>query len=201
MAKNKADRQAAMAANTGGEAAADEVKQDMTQDSTADAKNESAETQTAEGGEQTTTETLVADPAPAAAATEPAKGKSIVPSKYAGKYKDGGSSPTSQFIKEQCVGKEGFEFSAFFQLCRLNGIPEEQVKRYESDIAEKKHGAQGRARMTLRNMLATIARKNGKLKAQDGSEKEVVEAKAPVTGAAAKAQETAAAAPQEGASA
>lgn len=129
----------------------------------------------------------------ASAATEAKVSKSIVPTKYAGKYKDGGSSPTSLFIKEQCVGKDGFEFTAFFNLCRLNGIKEEEVAKYEAAVAAKAQGANGRARMTLRNMLATLARKNGKLKAQDGTEHDVVEAKVAVSGAAAKAQEQAAA--------
>lgn len=177
MGKNKAERQAAMAANT---------------ENTENDAGAQTDPNPAEGGEQTNTEAQTdPNPAPAVAATAEVKAKSIVPAKYAGKYKDGGSSPTSQFIKDQCVGKDGFEFSAFFQLCRVNGIAEEQVKRYEGDIAAKKHGAQGRARMTLRNMLATIARKNGKLKKQDGTEQDVVEAKQAVSGAAAKAQETA----------
>lgn len=128
-----------------------------------------------------------------APATETKVSKSIVPTKYAGKYKDGGSSPTSLFIKEQCVGKDGFEFTAFFNLCRLNGIKEEEVAKYEGQVAAKTQGANGRARMTLRNMLATLARKNGKLIKQDGTEQEVIEAKPAVSGAAAKAQEQAAA--------
>lgn len=128
-----------------------------------------------------------------APATEAKVRKSIVPAKYADKYKDGGSDALSNFIKEQCVGKEGFEFTAFFNLCRINGIAEAQVAKYESAVASKAQGANGRARMTLRNMLATLARKNGKLKAQDGSEQDVAVAKPAVSGAAAKAQEQAAA--------
>lgn len=131
--------------------------------------------------------------APAVEATEPKVSKSIVPAKYAGKYKDGGSDALAGFIKEQCVGKDGFEYTAFFQLCRLNGIAEDQVAKYESAVASKAQGANGRARMTLRNMLATIARKTGKLKAQDGTEHDVAVAKPAVSGAAAKAQEQAAA--------
>lgn len=177
--RNKADRQAAMAAP--GEEQKDDTVQTTDNPTTGDGDA---------GIAVTDPNPAQADPSPNPAQT--AKGKSIVPSKYAGKYKDGGSSPTSMFIKDQCVGKDGFEFSAFFNLCRINGIAEDQVKRYETDIAEKKHGAQGRARMTLRNMLATIARKNGKLKAQDGTEHDVVEAKAPVSGAAAQAQANAA---------
>ena len=115
--------------------------------------------------------------------------KSIVPAKYAGKYKNGGSDPLAEFIKEQCSGKEGFEFPAFFSLCRLNNIPEEQVSKYEAAIAAEAHGAPGRARMTLRNMLATIARKEGKLKGLDKKDHEVVVAKPAVSGAAAKQAE------------
>lgn len=118
--------------------------------------------------------------------------KSIVPSKYAGKYKDGGSDPLAEFIKSQSVGKDGFEFPAFFTLCRKNGIAEEKVAHYEKLVADKAHGAEGRARMTLRNMLATPARKNGKLVALDGSEVAIDLPKPAVSGAAAKAQENAA---------
>lgn len=122
----------------------------------------------------------------------PTEKKSIVPSKYAGKYKGGGSDALAAFINEQCTGKEGFEFSAFFALARKNGLPEEKVSHYEGQIAEKRHGAQGRARMTLRNMLATIARKNGKLVGLNGEETDIDLPKPAVTGAAARAQEQAA---------
>lgn len=129
--------------------------------------------------------------APVAEATEKST-KSIVPGKYAGKYKDGGSDALAEFIKSQCVGKDGFEFSAYFELCRKNGIAEEKVAHYEGLVASKAHGAEGRARMTLRNMLATPARKNGKLTALDGSEVAIDLPKPAVSGAAAKAQENAA---------
>lgn len=163
MAKNKADRQAAMAENTVQDTA--EVVQDTVD--TADTADTATPT---EGGD------IV-------------KGsKSIVPSKYAGKYKNGGSDPLAEFIKSQCVGKDGFEFSAFFQLNRINGIADEKVKHYEDQVAAKLNGANGRARMTLRNMLATIARKNGKLKNLAGEDVEVVVPKQTVSGAAAKQQ-------------
>lgn len=89
--------------------------------------------------------------------------KSIVPAKYANKYTKGGSDELANFINDQCTGEEGFEFTAFFQLCRKNGIPETQVQKYENLVVDKLHGANGRARMTLRNMLGTIARKTGHL--------------------------------------
>lgn len=130
-----------------------------------------------------------AAPATEAAATT----KSIVDRKYAGKYKAGQRDALGTFIDEQCVGKEGFEYPAFFNLCRINGVAEAQVDKYEKIVADKAHGGQGRARMTLRNMLATIARKNGKLKAQDGTEHEVKVEKQAVSGAAAKAKEDSAA--------
>jgi hypothetical protein len=124
---------------------------------------------------------------------EPKERKSIVPAKYAGKYSKGGSDVLAEFINGQCTGKDGFEFTAFFQLCRMNGLPEEQVAKYEQAVADKAHGANGRARMTLRNMLGTIARKTGKLQGLNGQEQEVsLPARAP-SGAAAKAQEQVAA--------
>lgn len=117
--------------------------------------------------------------------------KSIVPAKYAGKYKGGGSDALAEFIKEQCTGKDGFEFPAFFTLCRKNGIAEDKVSHYESLVEDKAHGAQGRARMTLRNMLASIARKNGKLVGINDEETAIDLPKPAVSGAAAKAAETA----------
>lgn len=124
-------------------------------------------------------------------AEAPKETKSIVPAKYAGKYKGGGSDALAEFIKQQCTGKDGFEFTAFFTLCRKNGLPEEKVAHYESLVAEKAHGAQGRARMTLRNMLATIARKDGKLTGLDDKTTDIDLPKPAVSGAAAKAQEQA----------
>jgi hypothetical protein len=115
--------------------------------------------------------------------------KSIVPAKYAGKYKDGGSDALALFIKEQCVTKEGFSYSNFFDLCLENGIAKEQVDKYASQVEAKKLGSQGRARMTLRNMLATIVRKDGKLRDLEGDDVEIELPKPALTGAAAKAAE------------
>jgi hypothetical protein len=155
-------------------------------------KNNAAEETQMEDQMEDQTETVeqpVAEAAPVAAEKTT---KSIVPAKYAGKYKGGGSDPLAEFIKSQSTGKDGFEFTAFFTLCRKNGLPEDKVAHYESQVAEKLQGANGRARMTLRNMLATIARKNGKLIALNGEEVEVAVAKPAVSGAAAAAQASAA---------
>lgn len=130
------------------------------------------------------TETEVAE----TASTEEKKTKSIVPARYAGRYKAGGSDELAEFIKKQASGKEGFEFPAFFQLCRKNGLPEEKVAHYEGQVAAKRHGAEGRARMTLRNMLATIARKNGKLVGLDDQEVAINLPKPALSGAAAAAK-------------
>ena len=130
--------------------------------------------------------------APEAPATEPVKTtKSIVPSKYSGRYKNGGDDPLALFIKEQCKGQDGaFSFDAFFHLCAQNGVPTEKVEHYKAQVAEKRHGAEGRARMTLRNMLATIVRKNGKALAADGSEVPIDLPKPALTGAAKEAKAT-----------
>lgn len=130
----------------------------------------------------------------ASAEAETKERKSIVPAKYANKYKDGGSDALATFIKEQCTGKEGFEFPAFFALARKNlggSLTEEKVAHYEGQVNANAHGSQGRARMTIRNMLATLARKNGKLVGLNGKEVAVDLPKPPVSGAAAKAQESA----------
>ncbi len=93
----------------------------------------------------------------------PKESRSVVPAKYAGKYKNGGEGATSEFIKSQCGEGDKFEFPAFFSLCRINGIPDDKVGLYEGQVAEKKNGANGRARMTLGNMLRAKARKDQKL--------------------------------------
>lgn len=119
--------------------------------------------------------------------------KSIVPSRYGNKYRNGGSDELATFINGQCAGKDGFEYPAFFELCRKNGIAEDKVNHYASQVEEKRHGAPGRARMTLRNMLASIARKEGKLVGLDGETHAVNVPKPAVSGAAAKAKEDTAA--------
>lgn len=128
-----------------------------------------------------------------AAADAPAEKttKSIVPARYAGRYKNGGSDPLAEFIKAQCSTKEGFNFPSFFALCRKNGLAEDKVAHYEGQVAENRHGAQGRARMTLRNMLATIVRKDGKLTGNDDTVVELSLPKPTLSGAAAKAKENA----------
>ena len=133
------------------------------------------------------TETQADPSATQAAPAAEHKTKSIVPAGWKSKGDD-----LSKFIDQQASGKDGFEFTAFFALCRKNGLPEDKIKHYEDLVAAKAHGIQGRAKMTLRNMLATPARKNGKLIALDGTEVPISIAKPAVSGAAAKAQENAA---------
>lgn len=123
-----------------------------------------------------------------AATVEAKESKSIVPAKYAGKYKGGGQGPTSDFIRQVCGEGDKFEFPAFFQLCEKNGIPKEQIDKYKGEVEEKKNGANGRARMTLGNMLRAIARKNQKLVALNGDEYEVPEPAIKPSGAVAAKQ-------------
>jgi len=115
--------------------------------------------------------------------------KSIVPSKYSGRYKNGGEGPLAEFIKTQSTVDSAFSFDRFFELCLKNGLPQDKVDHYRSQVQEKRHGAEGRTRMTLRNMLATIARKNGKLVGLNDEEVEIDLPKPALTGAAAKAAE------------
>lgn len=127
--------------------------------------------------------------APAVEATEaaPAK-KSIVPAKYAGKYKGAGDA-VAEFINKESSDTSGFQFQAFFALCRANGLDEAKVKMYEDQVfTENRHGAKGRARMTLGNMLRSLARKNGGLIGLNGEKTELVVAKVALAGAAAAAQ-------------
>ena len=125
--------------------------------------------------------------------TETKPTKSIVPSKYSGRYKNGGTDELAQFIKSQCETEQGFSFEHFFELCTKNGIAQDKVDHYQNQVSEKRHGAEGRARMTLRNMLATFARKNGKLIGLDDAECPVNLPKPALTGAAKQAAENKAA--------
>jgi hypothetical protein len=125
-----------------------------------------------------------ATPAPAEA---PKTTKSIVPARYAGRYKKGGGDSLAEFINAQCNEKEGFSFTKFWELCKKNGLDEKKVDHYAGQVTEKRHGAQGRARMTLRNMLATIVRRDGKLIALDGTETTLSLPKLALGGAAAAA--------------
>jgi hypothetical protein len=122
-------------------------------------------------------------------ATAPKTTKSIVPSKYSGRYKNGGTDELATFIKEQCTVDGAFSFDKFFELCAANGVAEDKVDHYRGQVAEKRHGAEGRARMTLRNMLATFVRKNGKATTLDGDEVEINLPKPALTGAAKAASE------------
>jgi hypothetical protein len=94
-------------------------------------------------------------PAPAPA-TEAKETKTIVPGKYAGKYKNGGSGPLSDFIREQCGEGDKADLNAFFDLCKLNGIADDKIAIYKGAVDAKANGAPGRARMTLGNMLRAI---------------------------------------------
>ena len=116
--------------------------------------------------------------------------KSIVPPKYAGRYKAGGSDALADFINQECRVNGAFDYDKFWELCKTNGIADNKVDHYANQVAEKRHGSQGRSRMTLRNMLATFARANGKLKNLSGEEVAVLVEKPAVSGAAAKAQES-----------
>ena len=121
--------------------------------------------------------------------TEPKTQKSIVPAKYAGRYKNGGNDDLANFIKEQCTAENTFSFDKFFELMEKNGIPPEKVSHYRDQVSDNRHGAQGRARMTLRNMLATIVRKNGMAIGLDGDEVAINLPKPALTGAAKAASE------------
>jgi len=103
------------------------------------------------------------------AVEEPKKSKSIVPAKYAGKYK-GAQDELSQFITDQLTVDGKSDIRRLFTLCRANGIADEHIVKYEEAVAAKAHGAEGRTRMTLRNRLATLVRKNGKLTDLEGAE-------------------------------
>src|SRR4029453_17940224 len=90
----------------------------------------------------TVTEANVKDTAPAAestapgtestapAAEAPKTTKSIVPARYAGRYKKGGGDGLAEFINAQCNEKEGFSFTKFWELCKKNGLDAAKVDHY-----------------------------------------------------------------------
>lgn len=117
----------------------------------------------------------------------PKERKSIVPAGWKSK-----NDALSAFINEQATGKDGFEFPGFFALMRINEVPEDQVAKYEAQVAAKQAGANGRAKMTLRNILVPIIRKRGHVIALDGSKIDMDIPKPAPSGAAAKAKADAA---------
>lgn len=130
-------------------------------------------------------------PAPAPSEGETKTVKSIVPTKYAGKYKSGQRDALGTFIDEQCVVDNAFSFDKFFDLCKANGIPEDEVNKYKVQVDAKVGGAAGRARMTLRNRLTPLARKGDGMKGLDGKTYDVKLPPVKASGAAAPKTETA----------
>ena len=128
----------------------------------ADKPTENAETQTEN------TQAPVAD-----VGAEVKAVKSIVPSKYAGKYKNGGDDALATFIKEQCTVDGKFDFDKFFELATKNGIAQAEVDKYKAQVDAKIGGAAGRARMTLRNRMTPIARKGEGMTGLDGEKYDV----------------------------
>src|SRR5688572_14363405 len=124
--------------------------------------------------------------AEAPAATAP---KSIVPGKYAGKYKNGGSDVVAEFIKSQSYENGDVVPESFFSLCTVNGLDEAKIAGFRDAVAAKTQGAAGRARMTLGNTLRAKARKQGFLLNQAGEQVALDVPKAALGGAAAKAAE------------
>lgn len=125
-----------------------------------------------------------AAPAVETPATAP---KSIVPSKYAGKYKNGGSGAVPDFIKSQAYEGNDLVPDSFFSLCTVNGIDADKIAHYKAQVDAKTQGSAGRARMTLGNMLASKARKQGFLLNQAGEQVALDVPKPALGGAAAKA--------------
>jgi hypothetical protein len=115
--------------------------------------------------------------------TETKERKSIVPAGWKSKNDE-----LRQYVDKNCVTDGKFDFDKFFALAAKNGVPEEQVTKYKEVVASNAHGAQGRAKMTVRNMLANIVRKAGKLIDIDGNDVPMELPKPTLSGAAAKAK-------------
>lgn len=136
--------------------------------------------------------------------------KSIVPSKYASKYKDPSNDDALRtFIKEQCGENGKINLPKFYELLRKNEIADEHIKKFEvltenlgndekGNPIKPAGGVAGRAVMTLRNRLTPRARTDKGLIGLDGKTYDVRVAPAPKTGAvAAAAEKKAAEAPVE----
>jgi hypothetical protein len=145
------------------------------------AQHDENQTEQASGGSDATE-----NPAPAEGEVKTTK--SIVPAKYAGKYKDPANDDALRtFIKEQTYENGKVNLDKFYELCLANGVPAEQVTKYKTQTDAKVGGASGRAVMTLRNLMSTVARKGEGMKGLDGKTYDVKIAKAALTGAAADA--------------
>lgn len=117
------------------------------------------------------------------AAEAETESKSIINTKKYS-YKRGQGSPTALFIEQHCVPTEGdsknqLDFDAFFTLCEKNELPQEKIDNFRKQIAENAHGAPGRARMTLGNMLAAKARKDQALVDPKGKKQKVEQPQLP----------------------
>lgn len=130
-------------------------------------KAEHAEKEAIHGVEHSETKTSHGVEHAEAVDDEPKVKKSIVPNKYAGKYKKP-ADELAVFIEVHCNNGDKFDSSKFFDLCRANGIDEAHIKPYEMAVNAKEHGAIGRARMTLRNRLASVVRKEKGLRVHTG---------------------------------
>ena len=134
-----------------------------------------------------------ASEAPAAEAAPAKANKSIVPSKYAGKYKKP-MDELAKFLDDNATTEGTLDPIKLFAICRANGIADAHIEPYEKAVADKAHGASGRARMTLRNRLATIVRKEGGLVVEKDGAKTAIHLAPLATVGAAKAAEEAKAA-------
>lgn len=157
-----------------------------------------------EGPVETTAIENQTENAGAEASGEAKEIKSIVPSKYAAKYKDpSNDDPLRKFIKEQCGTP--IDLVKFYALLRANSVGNEHIEKFEAVTTNLPEGQKpaggvaGRAVMTLRNRLTPIARSDKGLVGLDGKTYDVKLPPAPKTGAVAKAAEAKAAASEQNA--
>lgn len=112
--------------------------------------------------------------------TQTAPSKSIVPSKYSGKYRTD-KTELAKFIDTQTKGEDGkLSTDNLFALARANGIAEDKLTRYIDSVASGAHGAAGRSRMSIGNMLRSVAKKEGNLSDLQGQAHPLVIDEAPV---------------------
>lgn len=94
---------------------------------------------------------------------------SIINEKYKGKYK-GASDPIGELINAQCVGTQegnkGINLDDLFAMAENNHIGGDKIAEFKGQVGQK--NATGRLRMTIGNMLRSIAIKRGGLFGADG---------------------------------
>jgi len=45
--------------------------------------------------------------------------------------------PSPNFINDECKSPDGFDYDKFFDLCSINGLPEDKIAHYKEQVDSK----------------------------------------------------------------